>query len=107
VSREGSTSSFFATAVKIRSRSRPAAWIAALPAISVTREEYEPRSTGVRSVSAGCTRMSLGSMPSTSATRYARIESDPWPMSVAPQSTAISPLRSARTTTPECGMSFQ
>ena len=44
-----------------------AAWIAALPAISVTRDEYEPRSTGVRSVSAGCTRMSLGSMPSTSA----------------------------------------
>ena len=74
----------------MRSRSRPAAWIAALPAISVTREEYEPRSTGVRSVSAGCTRMSLGSMPSTSATRYARIESDPWPMSVAPQSTATA-----------------
>src|SRR5437899_3059138 len=35
------------------------------------------------------------------------MESEPWPMSVAPQSTATRPLRSARTTTPECGMSFQ
>jgi hypothetical protein len=35
----GSTSSFFATASNMRSRSRVAAWIAAWPAISVTREE--------------------------------------------------------------------
>jgi hypothetical protein len=33
------TSSLRATAAKIFSRSRSAAWIAALPAISVTREE--------------------------------------------------------------------
>ena len=61
--------SFLAAASKIRSRSRMVAWMAALPAMRVTREEYEPRSTGVRSVSAGCTRTSMGWMPSTSATR--------------------------------------
>ena len=38
-SRSGSTSSLRATAAKIFSRSRSAAWIAALPAIRVTREE--------------------------------------------------------------------
>ena len=47
------------------SRARSAASIAALPIISVTRLEYEPRSTGVRSVSPVTARMSSGSMPST------------------------------------------
>ncbi len=38
-SRSAGTSSFRATAAKIFSRSRSAAWIAALPAMRVTREE--------------------------------------------------------------------
>jgi hypothetical protein len=46
-------------------------------------------------------------MPRISAVTYARTESDPWPMSVAPHSTATPPLRSARVITPEWGMSFQ
>ena len=75
--------------------------------MSVTREEYEPRSTGVRSVSAVTTRTSSGRMPRTSATTYARTESDPWPMSIEPQNAATPPPRSIFTITPECGMSFQ
>jgi hypothetical protein len=75
--------------------------------MSVTREEYEPRSTGVRSVSAVTTRTSSGRIPSTSATMYARIESEPWPMSMDPQNTATPPPRSIFTIAPECGMSFQ
>jgi hypothetical protein len=42
--------------------------MAAFPVMRVTRDEYEPRSTGVRSVSPVTTRMSLGAMPSSSAT---------------------------------------
>ena len=75
--------------------------------MSVTREEYEPRSTGVRSVSAVTTRMSNGSTPSTSATMYARIESLPCPMSVEPQNTVTPPLRSSFSCTPDCGIEFQ
>ena len=66
--RAAGTSSFFAAAAKIWSRTRRAAWMAALPVMSVTRDEYDPRSTGVRSVSAVTTRMSSGRIPSSSAT---------------------------------------
>ena len=89
------------------SRARSAAWIAALPVMSVTREEYEPRSTGVRSVSPVTMRMSSGSMPNTSATQYASTESEPCPMSIEPQNAATPPERSSLSCTPECGMLFQ
>ena len=101
------TPSFLLTASASRSRARSAAWIAALPIISVTRLEYEPRSTGVRSVSPVTARMSNGSMPSTSATHATSTSSDPWPISVAPQNAVTPPLRSSFSCTPECGMSFQ
>jgi hypothetical protein len=70
-------SSFRATACASRSRARVAASIAAFPIISVTRLEYDPRSTGVRSVSPVTARMSNGSMPSTSAITATRTSSDP------------------------------
>jgi hypothetical protein len=81
--------------------------MAALPVMRVTRDEYDPRSTGVRSVSAVTTRMSLGAMPSSSATTYASTESEPWPMSVEPQNTVTPPPRSILICTPECGIAFQ
>ena len=58
---------------------------AALPAMNVTRDEYEPRSIGVESVSAVTSRTSLGCSPSSSATIAASTVSEPWPMSIAPQ----------------------
>ena len=75
--------------------------------MSVTREEYEPRSTGVRSVSPVTTRMSTGSMPRTSATNIASIVSEPWPMSVLPQKAVTPPERSSLSCTLECGSWFQ
>ncbi len=53
--------------------------------MNVTREEYEPRSMGVVSVSAVTRRMSAGCSPSSSATIVASTESEPCPMSIAPQ----------------------
>src|SRR6266850_6834895 len=107
VSRSGGTPSRRDTAPAIRSRARVAASTAALPIISVTRLEYEPRSTGVRSVSPVTARMSNGSMPSTSATQATSTSSDPWPISVAPLNAVTPPLRSSLSWTPECGKSFQ
>ena len=46
-------------------------------------------------------------MPSTSATIEARIESEPWPMSVEPQKTVTPPPRSSFSCTPDCGIVFQ
>ena len=46
-------------------------------------------------------------MPSTSATSTARTLSEPWPTSAAPQNAVTLPLRSHRSCTPLCGMSFQ
>jgi hypothetical protein len=50
---------------------------AALPIMSVTRLEYEPRSTGVRSVSPVIARTSNGSIPRTSAMHATSTSSDP------------------------------
>ena len=81
--------------------------MAALPIISVTRLEYEPKSTGVRSVSPVTRRTSSASSPSTSATIAASTSSEPWPISVAPQNAVTRPERSSCSCTPECGISFQ
>ena len=80
--------------------------IAALPTMNVTRLEYAPMSTGVKSVSAATTRIASSSTPSSSATTYASSESEPCPMSEAPQNTVTRPERSARSCTALCGMSF-
>jgi len=89
-----STSSFRATAFAMTSRSRPAAWMAP-SAHERDARGIGPRSTGVRLVSAGCTCTSFGSMPRTSAGRYARIESEPGRCR-SPAQHATQPLRSAR-----------
>ena len=83
-----------------------AASSAALPAMNVTREEYEPRSIGVVSVSAVTSLTSDGSRPSSSATIVASTESEPCPISIAPQK-AVTPPRSTLICTSECGISFQ
>src|SRR5579859_4579980 len=49
--RSAGTSSFAATASTMSARRRPAASRTALPAMKVTRLEYEPRSTGASEVS--------------------------------------------------------
>src|SRR5258705_5123492 len=107
LARSGATSSSSAAAAASMLFSFCAASIAALPAISVTRLEYEPRSTGVMPVSPVTQRTSYGSMPSTSATIAASTSSDPCPISVAPQNTVTCPLRSMRSCTPDCGILFQ
>jgi 3-hydroxybutyrate dehydrogenase len=61
-----------------------AARMAALPDIRVTRLEYEPRSIGVRSVSAATTFTRPTLQPSTSAMICAVMVSEPWPISEAP-----------------------
>ncbi len=81
--------------------------MAALPIITVTRLEYEPRSTGVMPVSPVTQRTSNGSTPSTSATIATSTSSEPCPISVAPQNTVTWPLRSSRSCTPVCGILFQ
>ena len=83
-----------------------AASTAALPAMKVTREEYDPRSIGVVSVSAVTRWMSRASSPSSSAAIWASTESEPWPMSIAPQN-RVTPVRSTFSWTSEWGMSFQ
>ena len=78
----------------------------ALPSMNVTRDEYAPRSTGVKSVSPASTRTCSSGTPSSSATTYATIESTPCPISDAPEKTATRPDRSTCSCTPDWGMSF-
>ena len=61
-----------------------AAEIAAFAFMNVTRDEYEPRSTGEVSVSLLLTLIMSKGSPRTSATDCATTVSDPWPMSAAP-----------------------
>src|SRR5260221_2823432 len=63
----------------------------ALPFIKVTRLEYEPTSICVKSGSAAMIPIRPRPMPSTSATIYATIVSDPCPMSDAPAYTTTPP----------------
>jgi len=95
------------TASASRDFARSAACNAALPAMMVTRLEYEPKSTGPRSVSPVYRRISKVSSPRTSATMEARTSSEPWPISVAPQKRVTPPPRSNLSCTPECGILFQ
>src|SRR3954469_22927036 len=105
--RSGSVPSVSETAAATLARRRSAAWTAALPAMMVTRLEYEPRSTGVMPVSPVTQRTTDVSTPSVSATIAASTSSEPCPISVAPQYTMTVPERSSRTCTPECGILFQ
>ena len=74
--------------------------------MNVMRDEYAPRSTGQRSVSAATTRTSSGSRPSSSATIVRAIELEPWPMSLPPVNTVTRPERSSFSCTPACGIGF-
>jgi len=76
-SRSLGTSRRRATASASIAFARSAACIAAFPAIKVTRLEYDPRSTGPRSVSPVYTRISNVVMPRTSATMAASTSSEP------------------------------
>ena len=53
--------------------------------MNVTRELYEPRSTGASEVSPDTTWTSSGRTPSVSAVTDARTLSEPWPISAVPQ----------------------
>ena len=75
--------------------------------MNVTRELYEPRSTGASDVSPDTTCTSSGSTPSVSAVTDASTLSEPWPISAVPQYTTTPPPRSIFTVAPECGISFQ
>jgi hypothetical protein len=81
--------------------------LTALPAIIVTRLEYEPRSTGASEVSPETTCTSSGSTPSASAATDASMLSEPWPISAVPHMTVTPPPRSMRISAPECGIGFQ
>ena len=83
-----------------------AASMHALPSMNVTRDEYAPRSTGVKSVSPASTRIWSSGTPSSSATMYVTIESTPWPISDAPEKTATRPERSICSWIPDWGMSL-
>ena len=62
-SRSAGTPSFSEAASNSSARSLVAASLTALPAIIVTRLEYEPRSTGASEVSPDTTWTSSGTMP--------------------------------------------
>ena len=75
--------------------------------MNVTRELYDPRSTGASEVSPDTTCTSSGMTPSASAVMLASMLSDPWPISAVPQYTVTPPPRSTFTVAPEWGISFQ
>ena len=85
---------------------RFAASMQALPSMNVTREEYAPRSTGVKSVSPASTRMWSSGTPSSSATMYVTMESTPCPISEAPEKTDTRPERSTCSWIPDWGISL-
>ena len=74
--------------------------------MNVTRLEYAPRSTGVRSVSAATTVTSRASQPISSAAIWQSSVFTPCPMSLAPLKMVTRPERSSFTSTPLCGISL-
>ena len=68
--------------------------MAALAFMKVTREEYEPRSTGEVSLSLLLTLIMSKGRPKTSATDCATTVSDPCPISAAPVCTVTPPSMS-------------
>ena len=83
--RSHGTPSCSAATVASCSRSLSAALLTALPAMNVTRDEYDPRSTGASDVSPDTTWTSSGRTPSASAVMLASMLSEPWPISAVPQ----------------------
>ena len=106
-SRSAGTPSFSEAASNSSARSFSAASFTALPAIIVTRLEYEPRSTGASEVSPDTTWTSSGRIPSVSAATDASMLSEPCPISAVPHITVTPPPRSMRISAPECGIGFQ
>ena len=62
--------------------------------MKVTRDEYEPRSTGAVSVSLLLILIMSRGRPRTSATDWAITVSEPWPISAAPVWTVTPPSMS-------------
>ena len=74
--------------------------------MKVTRDEYAPRSTGVKSVSPDSTRTYSRGTPSSSAVMQATIASQPCPISDAPLRTATRPDLSTCSWIADCGISL-
>ncbi len=92
----------FSTGASVTSAAAPnnfwrisiAADIAALAFMKVTRDEYDPRSTGAVSVSLLLILIISNGSPRTSATDWATTVSEPWPISAAPVWTVTPPSMS-------------